>query len=64
MLDYRSSDTGSNPVRDAQYEVENARPSSIRVRKEVHGVYARFQAVLLEAPKAAPAGTPPAELGG
>jgi hypothetical protein len=39
-----------------------ARPSSIRVRKEAHGVYARFQAVLLQAPKPAPAGTPPAEL--
>lgn len=41
-----------------------ARPSTIRVRKEAHGVYAKFQAVLLQAPKPAPAGTPPAELRG
>lgn len=41
-----------------------ARPSSIRVRKEAHGVYAKFQAVLLQAPKPAPAGSAPAELRG
>jgi hypothetical protein len=41
-----------------------ARPGSIRVRKAPHGLYARFEAVLLQAPKPAPAGTPPAELRG
>jgi hypothetical protein len=41
-----------------------ARPGSIKLRKETHGQYARFQAVLLEAPKPGPAGTPPAVLRG
>jgi hypothetical protein len=41
-----------------------ARPGSIRVRKAPHGLYARFEAVLLQAPKPAPAGTAPAELRG
>jgi hypothetical protein len=41
-----------------------ARPASIRVRKAPHGLYVRFEAVLLQAPKPAPAGTPPAELRG
>jgi hypothetical protein len=39
-----------------------ARPGSMRVRRETHGVYARFQAVLLQAPKPAPAGAAPGEL--
>ena len=41
-----------------------ARPGSIKVRKAPHGLYVRFEAVLLQAPKPAPAGTPPAELRG
>jgi hypothetical protein len=41
-----------------------ARPGSIRVRKAPHGLYARFEAVLLQAPKPAPAGTAPTELRG
>jgi hypothetical protein len=39
-----------------------ARPSSIKVRRAPHGLYVRFDAVLLQAPKPAPAGTPGAEL--
>jgi hypothetical protein len=41
-----------------------ARPASIKMRKAEFGLYVRFEAVLLQAPKPAPAGTPAAELRG